>query len=301
MLERRTTSQGLVYYVSPLLERVGVKHAFSTRIGGVSPPPFDSMNLGNPGGCAVQDDDHHIAQNYRLLQSAIGCADHTRLWVHQVHGGNVAGAMRGETFENGIKADAIVSNDPAKLLAVRVADCVPVLIAGSDGAIVAAVHAGWRGVIAGVVTNAINKMIAAGARTESLVVAVGPGISENVFEIGPEVIDEFQRVFGSDAPTRRTADGKGRVDLQRAITIQLNRAGVLSSQIDATDRCTFRDQAEFFSHRRDRGITGRMAALIAARSKCPGLFDELDSFLAILGDAEETIQAASLDDLKQLR
>ena len=264
MLQRRTTSQGLVFYVSPLLESIGVKHAFSTRIGGVSPGPFDSMNLGNPGGCEIQDEDERIAENYRRLQSAIGCAELLRLSVHQVHGGIVASAMRGEMFENGIKADAIVSDDPERLAAVRVADCVPVLIAGKDGSIVAAIHAGWRGVIAGVVANAINKM-SGRVRPESLIVAVGPGISEEAFEVGPEVVDEFQKAFGSDAPARRTPDGKGRVDLQRAILIQLAKAGIPLNQIDTTDRCTFRDRDEFFSHRRDKGITGRMAALIAAQ------------------------------------
>ena len=103
------------------------------RIGGVSPSPFDSMNLGNPGGCEIQDEDERIAENYRRLQSAIGCAGHLRLSVHQVHGGIVASAMRGEMFENGIKADAIVSDDPERLAAVRVADCVPVLIAEGMG------------------------------------------------------------------------------------------------------------------------------------------------------------------------
>ena len=114
------------------------------------------------------------------------------------------------------------------------------------------------------VTNAINKM-REHASSGSLIAAVGPGISEEAFEVGPEVVDEFEKAFGSDAPARRTPDGKGRVDLQKAILIQLAKAGIPSNQIDTTDRCTFRDRDEFFSHRRDKGITGRMAALIAAR------------------------------------
>src|SRR5437879_338431 len=99
MLERRvgctfgataSPPHGPVYYVSPLLEQAGVRHAFSTRLGGVSAAPFDSLNLGNPTGCAVQDDDPHIRENYRFLQTAIGCSSHTRLWLQQVHGGAVA-------------------------------------------------------------------------------------------------------------------------------------------------------------------------------------------------------------------
>lgn len=267
MLQRRISPQGPVYYISPSLEQIGVPHAFSTRIGGLSPSPFDSLNLGNPNGCAVQDDYERIYENYRLLQSAIGCAAHTRLWVHQVHGAEVASAMRGEIFESGAKADAIVSDDSGKILAVRVADCVPVLLAATDGAIVAAVHAGWRGVVAGIVPAAIEKLRSLGCSADSLVAAIGPCIGEGAFEVGPEVVDTFERVFGSEAPARRTPDGKGRVDLRRAILLQLSRAGVRADRIDTTDRCTYRDRDEFFSHRRDSGITGRMAALIAPRPR----------------------------------
>jgi YfiH family protein len=260
MLERRVALSGLVFYVSPLLERVGVAHAFSTRLGGLSPAPFDSLNLGNPNGCAVQDDYERIYENYRLLQRAIECEHQARLWVHQVHGGDVASAMLGEAFESGKKADAIVSDDPQKLLAVRVADCVPVLLASADGITVAAIHAGWRGVIAGVVPNTLRHF-----ESQSLLAAIGPCIGEEAFEVGPEVVAEFERVFGTDAPARRTDDGKGRVDLRRAIAMQLASSGIEAERIDTTDRCTFRDRDEFFSHRRDKGITGRMAALIAPR------------------------------------
>ena len=149
MLQRRETN-GVVFYASPLLESIGVPHAFSTRIGGVSPPPFDSLNLGNPSGVDQVDDYERIYENYRKLQRAIGRGEHERLWVHQVHGGNVVFAHRGETCASGAKADALVSDDPARLVAVRVADCVPILLSSEDGKVVAAVHAGWRGVIAGV-------------------------------------------------------------------------------------------------------------------------------------------------------
>jgi hypothetical protein len=265
MLQRRVSPQGPVYYVSPLLERAGVPHAFSTRVGGLSPAPFDSLNLGNPNGCAVQDNYERIYENYRLLQSAIGCGAHTRLWVHQVHGADVASAMRGNPFESGAKADALVSDDPEKILAVRVADCVPVLLAAEDGKMVAAVHAGWRGVVAGVVPAAIQKLRSLGCSADGLVAAIGPCIGEDAFEVGPEVVNAFERVFAAEAPARRTPDGKGRVNLRRAVLLQLGSAGMRPDRIQSTDRCTYRDHEEFFSHRRDKGVTGRMAALIAPR------------------------------------
>jgi hypothetical protein len=264
MLTRRSTN-GIVYYVSPLLERANVTHAVSTRIGGKSPPPFDSLNLGNPSGCELQDDFKRVYENFKLMQAAIGCASLERLWVHQVHGGNVVGAMRDDGFENGTKGDALVSDDSSKVLSVRVADCTPVLIAGKDGRVVAAIHAGWRGVIAGIVPNAIAKMMENGCKADALIAAIGPGIGEEAFEVGEEVVQEFERVFGAKAPVRRVGGGKGRACLRSAIQMQLAAAGISSDHIDITDRCTFRDRDEFFSHRRERGITGRMAALIVPR------------------------------------
>jgi YfiH family protein len=257
MLQRREIN-GVVFYASPLLEQIRVPHCFSTRIGGVSAPPFDSLNLGNPSGVDQVDDYERIYENYRKLQRAIRRADHERIWVHQVHAADVMRAP----CPSGAKADALVCNDPTKLIAIRVADCVPILISSDDGRIVAAVHSGWRGVIAGVVRNAIEAMR---APPRSLLAAIGPCISEEFFEVGPEVLDAFSQAFGAEAPLRTRGDGKGHVDLRSAVRLQLLAAGISESQIDTTDRCTYRNKDEFFSHRRDRGITGRMAALIAPR------------------------------------
>jgi YfiH family protein len=144
------------------------------------------------------------------------------------------------------------------VMSVRVADCAAVLMASDDGRIVAAVHAGWRGVIAGAVTNAMRVMGSA-----NIVAAIGPAIGFEHFEVGPEVLEQFEQTFGGEAPIRRRDDGKGYVDLRAAIAIQLCRAGVGADRIDRSNRCTVRDAGEFFSHRRDRGVTGRMAAIIA--------------------------------------
>lgn len=265
MLQRRTAGNGVVYYASPLLEKAGVPHAFSTRHGGISPAPFDSLNLGNPNNCGIQDDYERIWENYKLLQAACGSAGRELCRVHQVHGAGVVRAARGVAFDVHQKADAIVSDDPARVVSVRVADCVPVLLSTADGRMVAAVHAGWRGVIAGVVFSALKAMEAGGhARPSEVIAAIGPSISGDAFEVGPEVVAEFRGKFGSAAPVKDRDGGKGSVDLREAIRLQLQRSGVGADQIDASDRCTFRDSEEFFSHRRDRGITGRMAAIIAS-------------------------------------
>jgi YfiH family protein len=260
MLRRRIAANGVVYYASPLLERVGVPHAFATRVGGVSPAPFDSLNLGNPNGCDVRDDYERVWENYRRLQDAAGCPDGLLCHVHQVHGAGVVRAETGDgAFDTSAKADAIVTGDCAKVASVRVADCVPVLLATADGRTVAAVHAGWRGIVAGVVTAALSEM----GGGDDVVAAIGPCIGCDAFEVGPEVVEEFGRVFGGEAPVRRKGNGKATVDLREAVRMQLVRAGVEPDRIDTTDRCTFEHRDEFFSHRRDKGATGRMAAVIS--------------------------------------
>jgi hypothetical protein len=260
---------GVRIYFSPLLQAAGVPHAFSTRIGGISQPPFDSMNLGNPNGCAVQDLTPNLAENYRRLQATIGCEHCDRCYTHQVHGGEVVTVPVGQAFENNRKADALATADASRVLSIRVADCVPVLLASRDGKVVAAAHAGWRGVIARVVPNAMAAMqkLRRGLEPADLIVAIGPGIGPDAFEVGPEVLVEFERNF-SPAPIRRYEDGsgKGTVDLTAALQQQLVFLGIPANQIDLTDRCTVRDRDEFFSHRRDQGVTGRMAALISPKS-----------------------------------
>ena len=173
-------------------------------------------------------------------------------------------ARRGEAFENGVKANALVSDDHEMLLAVRVADCVPVLLASESGNIVAAIHAGWRGVIAGVVTNALRALQ---VDPREVIAAIGAGIGFDAFEVGLEVIEQFEIKFRKRCPHPPHARWQGARQLRRAILHQLIRAGMDETKIDTTDRCTFRDRDEFFSHRRDNGITGRMAAMIIAAGR----------------------------------
>jgi hypothetical protein len=264
VLERRFGKNGVVYYASAKLDAVGVRHAFSTRIGGTSPPPFDSLNLGNPSGCDVRDDYHRIWANYARLTSSIGCGGEPPLRVHQVHGREVACVEAGRAFDTGQRADALVSRDSQRVISVRTADCVPVLLCSGEGRIVAAVHAGWRGIVAGVIPAAAGQMLEEAGAAGTILAAIGPCIGPEAFEVGPEVLEAFIRVFGDTAPIARTADGRGTVDLRRAARMQLLNCGLRECNIDSTDRCTLTHRDEFFSHRRERGITGRMAAVIAA-------------------------------------
>ncbi len=268
MLSRRTGSNGVVYYASANLEAIGVRHAFSTRIGGISPPPFDSLNMGNPNGCKAQDDYQRIWANYARLLSCIGCPTEPPVRVHQVHGNEVAEVQIGQSFDTDCKADALVSGDWRRVISVRTADCVPILLSSGDGRVVAAVHAGWRGIVAGIVPATVKRLTALmGQPAASLRAAVGPCIGMGAFEVGPEVVAEFEKVFGPKAPLKSGPGEKGNVDLSEAARMQLLDGGLEERYVDSADRCTATYRDEFFSHRRDHGVTGRMAALIAAN--CP--------------------------------
>lgn len=259
---RRSGLRGVVWYESPLLSKLGVPHAFSTRLGGVSEGPFASMNLGNPQG-PMTDLPQRIAENYARLFSAIGIENHSHCHVHQVHGCGVEVVESGQPFENGRPADAIVSTDRDRAVAVRVADCVPVLLATEDGQAVAAVHAGWRGVVAGVVPAAVERLRQV-RPNRAILAAIGPCIGFDAFEVGQEVLEAFTKAFDASVVRISNAPGKGQVDLRGAVRLQLRACGIADDAIDISDRCTFTHADEFFSHRRENGLTGRMAAIIVA-------------------------------------
>lgn len=273
-LERVAHDNGVVTLQSPLLRGLGLVHGFSTRIGGVSEGPFASLNLGSLAKGGDSDANTAVAENFRRLRAALGCARMPRVVVRQVHGAGtwVVPAQLVLPHE-APEADAMVTAERDRLLTIRVADCVPVLLAGSsvDGRrVVAAVHAGWRGVVAGVVPATLETLRERfGVEPGDVVAAVGPCIGPEHFEVGPEVVEQFERVDLGEtvlpapaAPVASNGD-RPRIDLARAVHRQLQRAGVAPRRIDATDHCTHRDRDLFFSYRRDGARSGRLAAVIA--------------------------------------
>jgi YfiH family protein len=256
---------------SRVLAEIGVPHAFSTRVGGVSVGVFASLNLGNPSDLRAEDRDPpgNIRENYARVLEAAGCPGRALVEVHQVHGAAVHIVRRDGFAHAGpsdIRADAIVSDDPSRVLAIRVADCTPVLLASGDGRVVGAVHAGWRGVVAGVLPAAVRAMRSLGAA--EIRGAVGPCIGVEHFEVGPEVAAEFESSFGADAASivRPGRGDRSMVDLQGALVRQGAAIGV---EFEPLRRCTFAEPELFYSHRRDRGVTGRMAGVIGARATRP--------------------------------
>lgn len=264
MLEMQNTPTGPTWFSSPLLSQIGLPHAFSTRIGGVSDGPFASLNLGNPAQSPLRDTDANIAENYRRLLTAIGRPEGRLCRVHQVHSAEIILIRSGQDHDNSRQADAIITSDPGVVASVRTADCVPILIGSRDGRWVAAVHAGWRGVVTGILPAVLTRLMReTNLVAADFVVAIGPCISGEAFEVGPEVTRQFERAFPARPPITRRVGEKAFIDLPDALLQQALAAGVPQDQIETTTCCTYRDQPLFFSHRRDHGLTGRMAAVIS--------------------------------------
>jgi len=227
--------------------------AFSTRIGGVSAPPFDTLNLGRSTG----DDPQAVAENRaRLLQRLVlGAA--ALATAGQVHGTR---AVRAEAAGLHADCDALVTTVPGLALAVTTADCLPIAYA-APGA-VAVAHSGWRGTAGGMPRAALEAVCdAAGIGPDQVRVYLGPSIRSCCYEVGPEVIDQFP------AAARFLRDGSQFLDLAAAARIDLAGAGVRAEHVFDLEECTACHPARYFSHRRDRGVTGRLWAVAALAAR----------------------------------
>lgn len=266
---------------SALLAEAGVPHGFTTRLGGVSTGHFESFNFGNPGDLAreLRDPPANIHHNWARLLERLNALGREIVQVQQVHADTVhvvhlGGPTHSTPDGHDTRADAVVCDDPGRVVGVRVADCCPILLATADGSLVAAVHAGWRGVVGDVLTRTVEAMVNVGdIRPREIVAAIGPCIGANAFEIGPEVADEFRRAFGP-ATTHTAPRGGDRhtADLKSALHEQLLGAGVLGSMVEVRPECTVSTLGPdgrplFFSHRRDKGLTGRMVGVIGPRGR----------------------------------
>lgn len=268
-LERTTAGNGVVTYRSAALGAEGFAHGFTTRHGGVSAAPFDSMNLGIAQAPGEPDSDGNVAANAELLLEALGARGTALFRVRQVHGNEIHCCDGSERFgAPSVAADGVVSAHRGVAACVRTADCVPVLLACPATGTVAAVHAGWRGIVAGVVARAIDAMEARhGVRRDGLVAAIGPCIGRDAYEVGPEVAAAFAAAVG-DAFVLPVGGSRVRehIDCHGAVRSQLVASGLRAGRIDGEELCTAGANREFFSYRRDGARSGRMAAVIVPRA-----------------------------------
>lgn len=199
------------------------------------------------------------------LAGTLGVTPDRIVWLTQVHGRRVFVVPPGGAAEGQPEADAVVSADPDRAIAVRVADCVSILLAERQGRVVGAVHAGWRGTCAGVAVAAVEAMDALGAAPEDLVAAIGPSIGPCCYQVDDRVRNAFLG-FTPDAAAWFTEDGPGRwrLDLWQANADQLELAGVPAASIATSRLCTADNLGDCFSYRREGSSTGRLVAAIRA-------------------------------------
>jgi purine-nucleoside/S-methyl-5'-thioadenosine phosphorylase / adenosine deaminase len=224
---------------------------FSTRVGGVSEGPYESLNLGIFTG----DDPGRVVENRRRLAADAGIDPERTRMAWQRHGPAVRRASPEGILTPGTQhepCDGWWSDERGQGMMLVTADCLPVAIARMNGErpALAILHVGWRGLLAGIVQNGVEAL-----RKGRLAAAIGPGIGPCCYEVGNDVAEPFEAAFGAEVLV------DGRLDLWRATELALNRAGV--AEVERTDLCSFCHPELFFSHRRDRGTTGRQGVIAA--------------------------------------
>lgn len=247
-------SSDLIY--SGLFKQHGLIGVFTRRTGGVSPAPFDSLNFGFDLG----DDAKNISSNIEslMLCTGIHILPHQAKQVHGTHVLHCSG--RGVVHSE--NADALITSQAETPLAVRTADCLPILLADPVSGVTAAVHAGWRGTAANIVRTAVDEMGRLGALPESILASLGPCIGPCCFDIGEQTAaDLSDSAPGAghfvSRPPRLTADIAG------INTLQLKESGLTEDHIERHNVCSTCNADSFFSFRRDHGNTGRHLAVVA--------------------------------------
>lgn len=229
----------------------------STRAGGVSRPPFDSLNLGDHVG----DQESDVLQNRAIFTKELASEP---IWLKQTHGTYVSTPQNRLNISVGlIEADASITNIPGEVLAIMTADCLPVLFSNLDGTVIGAAHAGWRGLCAGVLENTIAELLHISEDKDpvNLLAWLGPAIGPESFEVGEDVAKAFKD-SGLPIPvnafkTIPNKPGKFLADIYKLARARLEASGL--KMIFGGQYCTVRDQEQFFSYRRD-GETGRFAS-----------------------------------------
>lgn len=253
---------GVVYMTSPIIP---VKHAFTTRLGGVSTGMLSSMNLSVSCG----DSPENVRENYRRLAAATGIDTNRCAFTRQVHGGEVrivTGADVHTLFtEAPYEADGLVTSERGLALICFTADCVPVLLCDDTAGVIGAIHCGWRSSVEDILGLAIAKMRSLGAQVKNIRAAIGPSIGECCFEVGHEVAEAAESLlggyFGLWTPEPGKPD-KYLLDLRGVNRRRLLQLGLREENISVSDECTMCACDKYWSHRATNGRRGSQAALI---------------------------------------
>lgn len=261
----------LPYLSFGLLEESGmVKHCFTTREGGVSEGIFSSLNLSFTRG----DREEAVRENFRRVSEAFEIPMERFVFTDQTHTDHVRvvtaeDAGKGLTRQRDYTdVDALITNEPGLMLSAFFADCVPLYFVDPLHRAIGLAHSGWRGTVAGIGAKTIEKMTEVyGSRPQDLLCAIGPSICRDCYEVGEEVAEEFEKVFGTSAGSilKKRNGGKYDLDLWEANRIILTEAGVPKEQIAVTDLCTCCNEKMLFSHRASAGKRGNLAAFLCLK------------------------------------
>ena len=256
------SENGLVYMRSTVIP---LKHAFTTRYGGVSTGHLESLNLISNHG----DKPENIRENFRRVAALFGAGPDDCAVTKQVHGNTVRTVTMADRHQClstvPYEADGVVTATPGLPLFCFTADCVPVLLCDAEAGVIGAVHCGWRSSASDILNNALQAMQALGAEAAHLSAAIGPAIGVCCFETDDDVPDAISAYLSGETQGLfiRRADGKTMVDLRAANARRLVQLGVPAEQIDISDECTFCSHDKYWSHRYTRGKRGGQAACIA--------------------------------------
>lgn len=249
-----------------IAENISVPHGFTTRVGGVSEGYLSSLNLGMHRG----DDPENVRENYRRLAQAVGFAPEKLVLANQTHSDIVRvvtdrdclGSLSHRDYP---ECDGLVTNTPGVVLMVFSADCTPILLQDPVTGAVGAVHAGWRGTAAGIVKNAVEKMVSAfGCKTENIRAAIGPNIGPCCFETDADVPEAMVSALGEEAmPFIRPRGEKFYLDLKQINALWLRHSGV--TDISVSRHCTACSPDLFWSHRVTKGKRGSQGGIIVRK------------------------------------
>jgi polyphenol oxidase len=260
----RLEENGIVCYSCVALRKLPfLRHAFSTRHGGVSPLPAEALNLSH----VSWDSPANVAENRRRFLAALRLDEVPLLTLAQVHSARLHILDENRVPENGRpQADAVATARNGVAVGVQVADCFPILVADPRKRVVAAIHAGWRGTLERIFSKTVAGLRDQfGTDSADLIAAIGPGIRPCCFEVGPEVVDRFREAFPGVklATPRHARDDKWLLDLPRALQVQFEESGLDRDRIFDLGACTCCNTGEFFSYRGEGARSGRMMAVIA--------------------------------------
>ena len=252
----RVQDGALSLYCFESFEGAPLIHGVFTRLGGVSRGDFASLNVGH----TVGDDPAAVEVNHQTLYRALGVPAEAVVTVRQIHSDRVVAVSPGDGGKSLGEADALISNVPGLLLLLRFADCVPVFLYAPRQRAVGLVHAGWQGTAKEIAAKTAQAMISAyGCRPEEILAGLGPAIGPCCFDVGAEVLEAIHGKPWAEE-VLSTRENRTYMDLWRANALQLADAGL--RQIEHSCLCTNCLREEFYSHRGEKGHTGRFAAVI---------------------------------------